>query len=207
MLKLVDLNIENIKSGKLINELPEFYALKDVIENNAGHINDPVFDHCVRAGAAVLKLCAGAPQKIKEILQQQIGAEKREELLFIIALFHDVGKIKVSMDAQGGFIGHEQAGAELMQSIILKRTDISSLAQAHVVSVIENHGLLHVLSNDQDHLEDRVLEAAKKQPAIFPELILLVLADLIASDLIKLNPTVYNFKISFFERMLVSWSK
>ena len=205
MLNLSDFSVENIKSGKLADQLPEFYALKDIIENNAGHINDPVFDHCVRTGEAMFSLYTDLPQKIKNILQEKIGIESRKELLFISALLHDVGKLKVPMDNQGGFIGHELAGAELARDFILKRINISPEVQAHIVSIIENHGMLHAMSNDPERLKDRVLEVGQKYPSIFLELILLVLADLIASDLLALNPTVYNFKVSFFKQTLTDW--
>jgi len=45
LLNISDVTIEKLKSGDLIQELPEIYELKEVIENTIGHINRSVFNH------------------------------------------------------------------------------------------------------------------------------------------------------------------
>jgi UTP:GlnB (protein PII) uridylyltransferase len=204
MLSLADFTIENIKTGKLAAQLPEFYALKNIIENNAGHIHDPVFDHCVRTAEKLSEVLLTVPSEVRRQLQEQIGEHTRAELLCLAALLHDIGKVEVPMSSEGAFIGHEKAGAILVRDSILKKTNLSPVAQAHIVSIVEHHDVLHVLSNDANP-QVNLSETIKKYPLIFPELILLVLADLIASDLSVLNPAVYNLKTLFFKDVLSKW--
>ena len=46
-MKIADITIEKLRNGELADELPEFYELKDVIENNEWHNNDSVFNHTI----------------------------------------------------------------------------------------------------------------------------------------------------------------
>lgn len=48
MLEISDITISNLESGKLKGELPEFYELKKVTENNNWHNNESTFNHTIQ---------------------------------------------------------------------------------------------------------------------------------------------------------------
>ncbi len=202
MLRISDCSPENLQSGKLANQLPEFYALKNIIENNAGHINDPVFNHCIRTAQKISELLNTVRPKTKSQLANKIGNYSRAELVYIAALLHDIGKQAITPTAEGAFIGHEKAGAELVKNQTLQKIDITPAEQAHIADIITHHGLLHEASNNADSATKNVQSVLIQHPSIALELILLFLADLIASDLPTINPSAYNFKTSLFANIL-----
>lgn len=89
----------NIKSGKLVKLIPEFYELKKVIENNNSHHKESVFDHTFSVfdnlGKTLRKL------------------NKKNELLKLAALFHDIAKKETIIINDNGLTscpGHEDGG-------------------------------------------------------------------------------------------------
>ncbi len=206
MFSLKELSIENITTGKFETEFPEFYILKHVIENNGGHINDQVFGHCIRTAEKLSELLLTAPTTVNKILEEKIANYSRKDLLIFTAFLHDIGKQIIHADTNGAFTGHEQAGADLIKNNTLKKTDINPEGQEHIIKIVKNHGILHELSNDKINILPRFQVINKKYRSISLELLLLVLADLMASDLTTLNPNLYQFKISFFNQILTKES-
>lgn len=71
MLKISDISIEKLRNNEFQKELPEFYELKGVIENNSWHSNDPVFDHTLAVLKELEKLLKSANDKINSILSEK----------------------------------------------------------------------------------------------------------------------------------------
>jgi len=92
MLKVTDITINNLRTGKLRLQLPEFYRLKKVIEINIVHDNQTVFNHTI----AVLKNLNRIvnDKKASLYLKQTIDGKTKRQLLFVAGVFHDIGKNK-----------------------------------------------------------------------------------------------------------------
>jgi len=131
LLNISDVTIEKLKSGDLIQELPEIYELKEVIENTIGHINRSVFNHTL---------------DVLENLEKLINKNNKKQLLILAVLFHDVGKKETLRikDGKTSCPGHESVSAEKTANI-LKRFHLSPAEKDYVVRIISNHGKLHDL--------------------------------------------------------------
>lgn len=206
MLKPADITLEKIEEGFFEKELPEFYALKNVIENNIGHVNDPVFHHSIESVEALEKLLAIASSAAQKSLDEVIGGLRRREILFLATLFHDIGKLTDVPDTNGMFLNHNLTGAELVQTTILKQIALEPLAQIRFVELIANHLLLHEISNNKEHVDELFEKFLADYSDIALELTLLVLADLRGSNLPELNPALFAFKDRLFKNKLENWA-
>jgi len=92
MLTVSDISIDKLKNSKLKKELPEFYELKEVIENNDWYNNDSVFNHTLTVLDKLEELLRNVGDKISNYLNQRITNYTRKDLLFLAAIFHDIGK-------------------------------------------------------------------------------------------------------------------
>jgi len=101
MIKVSAISIKKLRDGEFKKELPEFYELKDVVENNAWHNDDVVFTYTL----AVLKKLEGitkrANNKINSYLSQKVDGNTRGQLLFLATLFHDIAKPETFASEEG----------------------------------------------------------------------------------------------------------
>lgn len=88
--------VETIKNNK------DFLKLKNVIENNAGHDHEPVYDHCVKTYEIARKTIDGhfiennlAKEKLENYLNTKVDGIEKRDLFQITALIHDIGKMIV----------------------------------------------------------------------------------------------------------------
>ena len=188
MVNLSKITVQEIKNGALKEVLPELYELKEVVENNGSHDNQPVFEH-------VLTTLAALEQK----------ATPKRQLLFLAALLHDIGK-KETLKKDGdivSFPGHEAAGAEKLKTI-LPRFDLSEKEKEIITEIIRNHGFFHNLLDQRVTLDlnQKVSEFRNKNPEIFHEVVLLTIADLLGGHLMKINPREFNFRVDFLSKII-----
>jgi len=66
MIKVSAINIKKLKDGEFKKELPEFYELKDVVENNAWHNDDIVFTHALMVLKKLGEITKRTSKKINE---------------------------------------------------------------------------------------------------------------------------------------------
>jgi len=97
------INIDAIKSGELADILPEFYELKNAVENSKDqwHQHETVFDHTLSVMSAMEKIFSGH-EGLEKILNEKIDINNRKTLLEIASMFHDIGK-KETMVLKDGF--------------------------------------------------------------------------------------------------------
>lgn len=88
--------LEEIKNNE------NFLKLKNVVENNSYHANEPVYDHLLKTLATAEREIAGdfitdpeAKQKYEAFLNQDVDGVKRKDLLLVFSLIHDIGKMTV----------------------------------------------------------------------------------------------------------------
>ena len=112
--------VEQIKNNK------NFLKLRNVIENNAYHNHESVFDHLVKTyEIAKREIKASfitneeAKRSFEDYINQEIGGIKKKDLMLIFALIHDIGKVIV----------FEENGKKT--SIVVTQPEGTTLAPGH----------------------------------------------------------------------------
>jgi len=226
-IKLPDITIEKIKSRKLEKIIPEFYKLKDVVENNPWHNQEPVFDHTLSVLANLEKIIQNLKKETKQTLNKIIEKNSRKNLLKFAALLHDIGKKEtiVSLDSDVRRCpNHEKVGAKKVEEM-LKRFSLPRKEAKIITGIVRNHGIIHDIIGlgnkgfQKDILKERSLTHAvvgledknfqkeyqnfkKKFSKIYLELILLAFADTIGSYLQKTKPAEFHHRINFYKKEL-----
>lgn len=201
-LRQLTLDVQDLRSGKLAELLPEFYELKNSVENSKDgwHQQEPVFDHTLSVLEALEKIFADN-KNLEAEFNERIDNYTRKELLKIATTFHDIGK-KEAMTKEGGFTkcaGHEQIGVERTKTI-LKRFNLSKKETQIVLDIIANHSVFHYLLMPGNKNFDEDLQDLKKRfgGTIYPELIALSYADTVNSKLKIVDPEEFKNRIDFY---------
>ena len=206
LLKISDITPQKLREGQFQEELPEFFALKQVVENNAWHNNDTVFNHVLTVWEKLKDIIERAGPKVKVYLAEMVDSYTRKDLLFAGTLFHDIAKIPDVAETQSDgtilFPGHEIIGAEKVK-VILERFDLSDREKSIVVKIIENHGVLHSIIYQSNQLLNGDFDIfSLKFSDIFVELILLTVADTAGSQLEQNDPDEFEFRMRFYTSLI-----
>jgi len=204
MLKVSAINIEKLRNNQFQEELPEFFELKNYIENNSWHNNDSVFNHTVTVLDELEKLLKRIKNKINSYLNQKVDNNTRNDLLFLGTFFHDIAKSDsfVKSDDSTSCPKHEEIGGKKVKSI-LDRFDLSDREKDIVVKIVKYHGEIHIILDPKsDRLEEQYKKFKLEHHDIFIELILLAMADTLGSQLIDNNPEEFNFRIDFYSKII-----
>lgn len=204
MLEISAINIGKLRKNQFQKELPEFFELKNFVENNSWHNSDSVFNHTLAVLEELEKLLKNINNKINSYLNQKIDEHTRKELLFLGALFHDIAKSNtlVKNGNSTSCPKHEEAGSEKVQTI-LNRFDLSEREKAIVVKIVKYHGEIHtILDPKNEKIEEQYEEFKSACRDIFTELILLAMADTLSSQLKDNNPAEFKFRIDFYKRII-----
>ena len=175
MLKVSAINIEKLRNNQFQEELPEFFELKNYVENNGWHNNDSVFNHTLTVLEELEKLLKTTNNKINSYLNQKIDNYTKKDLLFLGTLFHDIAKSDTfeKNDDSTTCKNHEGFGAEKVKSI-LNRFDLSNREKDIVIRIVKYHDEIHViLEPKNDKLEEQYQKFKSERHDIFMELILL----------------------------------
>lgn len=137
---------------------PYFLKLKTVIENNAYHDHQPVYDHLLKTKSLAEEKITGkfitdikTRQLFLDFTNQTVGNVSRKDILIIVALIHDIGKCLIFQEntkkqsinitlPDGTTIcpGHEYQGSRLVPALLHKLS-----LPSKVVSYIANCVRLH----------------------------------------------------------------
>ena len=198
------LTAQDLGSGDLAEILPEFYELKDAVENSKDewHQQEPVFDHTLSVMEALEKIFSDN-KNLEVTFDKKIDNYSRKELLEIAAAFHDIGK-KEAMVKEDEFTkcaGHEEIGVEKTK-MILERFDLSHRETKLVLDIIANHSVFHHLLTPNNPNFQGDLDNLKNKfgGTIYPELILLSYADTKNSKLRIVNPEEFRYRIDFYKK-------
>ncbi len=193
----------NIKSGKLTPLIPEFYELKNVVENNDWHHKENVFDHTLSVLDNLEKAFRNLNKATEQFLNKKIDGITRKNLLKVAALFHDIAKKETIANNNSLTLcpSHEDKGS-IKARTILKRFKLSDKELKFILSIIKNHGLIHkILPPDNQNFQKEFASFKKSfLHNIYPELILLAFADTAGSYLVKTRPTEFKSRISFYKK-------
>ncbi len=204
-MKISDLSVDRVQSGDFCNELPEFYKLKNCIENNNGHNNDSVFNHSINA----LKeyedfFFKNKNSEVGKYLNQKIDKHTRKELLFVSILFHDIAKPETFslVDDISSCVGHEELGAKKVKNI-LKIFKLSGLEENIIINTIKHHNLLHGFAKKNINFCDKSLnDFCNKYFYIITELTILAISDIRGSQLKEINFEKFYTRDDYFNNFI-----
>jgi len=168
-------------SQKIISS-PNFLKLKNVIENNPYHDHESVYDHLIKAFEKAKIEIKGekitnplAKEKYLEFLNQTVGGIKKEILLQILALIHDIGKmtcfnengeikpiLEQKSDGTTQALGHEYAGSVITREI-LKDSGLSSEAIKFLAKGIRLHNSFNGYYKETGLVDAKTFIASMKQ--------------------------------------------
>ena len=198
------LTVQDLRSGKLAESLPEFYELENSVENSKDgwHQHESVFDHTLSVMDGLEKTFE-ENKNLEAVFSKKIDGYTRKELLEIATALHDVGK-KEAMVKEGDFTkcaGHEKIGVE-KATAILKRFNLSEKETQIILDIIANHSVFHHLlmpdnPNFSKDLQDLKIKFGE---SIYPELIVLSYADTRNSKLNVVGPEEFKNRIDFYQR-------
>jgi len=198
------LNIDKIRKGEFLGQIPELYELREVIENNNWHDNTSVFDHTLTTLKKLEGLFGNIKSVISDYLNQKITNYNRRELLFLAAIFHDIAKKETFLKENGETtcLNHEEKGA-IKAKKILSRFDLSRKEKDLVIKIIKYHNVIHLIFKYKpDKFNKEIDKAKKKYFKIFLEIILLSMADTLGLQPNKNKVDDFNFRINFYKKIL-----
>jgi UTP:GlnB (protein PII) uridylyltransferase len=176
-LDLSKLAPESLRSGEFEDIFPEFYKLKNVIENNAWHKQQSVFDHSLKALQAFDDYFLINPE-----LKSNFA---KYDLLRVAVLFHDIGKLKALYEKNGKTTApsHGPIGGWIVAPI-LQKAGFSSDEVAYVASLVTDHILVCDLLELSVNLKEKsIIEMLKiHRPEIWRDLLLIAYADISGCD-------------------------
>lgn len=148
---------------------PLFLRLKDVVENNSYHDHEDVYSHSIKTKDWAIKEITGdfitntqAKQSFLQFVNEEIDGMKRVDIMVLIALLHDIGKILSVRDEDkthsllvtnvfGMTVcpGHEYWGSTIVDQL-LQNLDLSEKITHYIATVIKLHDTFNA-----DYFEDR----------------------------------------------------
>lgn len=171
------LTSDSLRSGEFEDVFPEFYELKNVIENNAWHKRQSVFDHSLNALQALDDYFAKSPEYENDF--------PHYELLRIAVLFHDIGKLKALYERGGITVApsHGPIGGWIVAPM-LQKVGFSSDEGAYVASLVTDHILVCDLLELSVNLKDEsIIEMLKThRPENWRGLLFVAYADILGCD-------------------------
>jgi len=201
-----DITIKKIKSNKLLNELPEFYELKSVIENGNWHNNESTFDHTLNVLSNYVKFLVKSNGNVSEYLNEKINTYQVKDLIYLAVLFHDLGKKETIIKSgdKSSFPLHEKISVAKSRKI-LNKFNLSVSEKKFVLEIIKQHSYLHsIVELGNKKMEQQFNGLREKMPQYIVGLVILVMVDTINSYLKVTMPEKYKFRINYYKEKLKS---
>lgn len=205
MMKINDITISKLESGKLRKELPDFYELKKIIENNHWHKNESTFAHTITVLKALKRfLNNNKNKKLRSYLNKKIDNYQRKDLLFLATILHDFGK-KETIEKEGkisSFPKYEIISVKKAKKV-LKNFILSAREKNIILGIIKKHSDLHsIVEVENQKLDNQFQKINKLSDDFIIELIIMVMADTADSYLKETNFQKYKFRMNFYKEKL-----
>lgn len=203
-----------------LDQFPELQdpslRLRETVENNGWHNRDTVYRHTLSVFRNLvhdLELGFVADESVRvrlnEQLDSRVGRISRRDTLLVAALFHDIAKpdtIVKSENGQDACPDHEARSSGKARKILtghgFDEADIDRICE-----IVAYHSFPHGITNPGFSVEARQKLQAKAEEDhgdIFPELMLLGLADTQGSQLRDNNPAEFAHRIESYYRIIGS---
>lgn len=184
MIRISDLTISSLRKGKFPHQLPEFYQLRNVVENfPPWHYQESVYDHTLAVLCEERKIYRSSllsRRQIEQLQQKPFSEYSRQDLLHLASVFHDVGKLKTFVQnpetEKTSCAGHEEKGAEMTREILSREFIIRPEEVQRVSELIAQHGNFCAFSRRQNTFQCYG-NLRQQFPEIFLEMVLIELAD------------------------------
>jgi len=196
----------------LVEQFPEIKALHGVVENNIWHDHDDAFAHTrnvYKYTQEALQFAFVEDRDTKKALNEYFqepltpgSTTTRKDVLDIAAVLHDIAKSdpeEMTREDNTGytyFPTHDISGAQMSQRI-LERHNYEPAVIERVKKLITLHLEIHKTQQPQQR-QEVINEIQANHPDIFPDLLVLSMADMQGSDLAKLNYTDYKERMDAY---------
>jgi hypothetical protein len=192
-----------LREKKYINDLPEYYDLSKVLENNLWHSNQNVLDHVIAvfAGMEEMLQFKELDQKQKNYIEkyfsEKVGNLSRREILIVSVLLHDIGKSETRIlhpDGTTSYPKHELISAQKVTDYS-SRFGLSGKDREYIERIVANHSRVYgVLSGaiSKGNWENSFAQLKSMLGDVMTEMIFLIHSDLLGSDLKQNAPDAFN---------------
>lgn len=206
------LTLANFKAGQLDQDFPILKKLSSIIENTPWHLNQSVLDHTVAVLSAFEKLekkgFVDLPEsdKLQAYFSQKIAGISKSELIIMVMIFHDAGKVYTLVENTEGnrsCPGHEIVSVGIAKKA-LKKTTLKEIHQEWVLKAISMHGQIHNLidtkigRNDNEFLE----KSKEVLGAQILDLLVFYYCDILGGDLEKTNKKAFRQRLKTTEELI-----
>lgn len=215
-LNILSVTSKSLKEGALRGILPEYYDLSSAVENNPWHKNQNVFDHVVGVFDGLEKvlmfefLDKNSRDKINSILQEKVEKHSRREILIFAAILHDIAKsLTLIRNEKTGMTtcpGHEMIGSYLSAEMG-RRFGLRNKSLHHLQMVVLYHGFVHEILtlSIRKGTPKKYFDLFKNMISNnYIELLILAYADMLGSDLPKVNPQEFSQREELIKSILRS---
>lgn len=206
---------KSLRERKYIDVFPEYYYLEKTIENNLWHNNQNVLDHVISVFAElenILKfknLNSAQKSLLKKYLSDKIEKRSRKEILIVSTLLHDIAKTDTLVKLPDGTAycpGHDLLGAKKV-NLFSDRFDLGKKDEKYVERIIKYHYYISEILNSiiNEGNKEKYLKIFRDTVGdIAIELVLLMQADLLGSDLSKNDKKGFDDRVTLLEWVLNS---
>jgi poly(A) polymerase len=168
--------------------LPEFDALRGVVQNPNHHLDVhghtiAVLEELLGVEADLERFAGDRAEEVEALLDEPLADEMtRRDALRFGALLHDIGKPATRGERAGyvTFIGHDQAGAEIIAAIC-RRLRTSRKLSEHIQGLALYHLKLGFLVHDRPLDRRRIYEYLSATEPVSADVTLLTVADRLAA--------------------------
>lgn len=205
--------IQSLRSGTYRTEMPDFYRLKGIVENNAWHLHQPVLDHSLLSAERLLQIMTSKQIPLESrsalvaYLAQDLDGMPKDVLFKIAVLLHDIGKIttlEIQPDGSTWCPGHAEVGAVLVSAY----ADIFGMT-ATQVAYVERIVRFHMVPFEKlgDALADgnsalHLDEIKRIDADHYPELLMLAYADMSGCELPPETVANYESRVDIIKNAL-----
>ena len=201
-----DFTLEKYESGELLETVPRFKILKNIIENDrVHHNNDSVYNHTLNVARSITDI-AESNILFSRFFSRKVKISRVIDLVTAAALFHDVGKVstyKVS-DGISSCEGHEEASYHFV-SDFFDNVEGDPEEKAVIVEIVKKHAVFYPFMDPGNTETDNDFKILEKQLAIYPELLLFCMGDIRGSQLKDNDLQLYQFKYSLLYEKLKTY--
>lgn len=214
-IEIKKITAQALRSKEYIEFFPEYYELESAVENGPWHDNQNVLDHVIAVFAGLEKVLEldgdgrASAQKIfiETYLSESIGTKTRREILKVATLLHDIAKVDTLVkrpDGTANCPGHELIGAARVKNFA-DRFDLSKNDEEYVERIVRYHGFISeilgaILVTGATEKYLRLFKETVGDVAL--ELVLLMHADLLGSDLARTDKKAYDDRIEVLDWMV-----
>lgn len=174
-----------------IIQSPLFLRLKAIIENNSYHDHEPVYSHLTKTKDTAIKEIKGefitnskAKEKFKQFVSEDFHGMKRSDIMILIALLHDIGKmlsvkdgdqLHPILDTNSSGItacpGHEYWGSTIVGEV-LKDFSLNPEVIKYISNVVRLHDTFsekYFTGKDGWSIEELVNDAKSRAEGLYKE--------------------------------------